>query len=139
MPILGFNLTKIEAERLGKISPDMKINSGLKILNAKLNEKANVQAPDVLGIELEYAVSFPDAGMITLTGKTSFIDAENKTKELAENYKKEKKLPSEVKTQIYNHALYVFTIKTLSITQDLGLPPHIRLPYIDPTEQNNSK
>jgi len=139
MVILGLNLTHIEARKTGPLNPEMKITSGLQILDTTLAKKHSKELPEVMKVDLEYTVDYPECANIKLKGTLNFTDANQDLKKMEKDFKKEKKLPLEIKTPIYNHALYKFTIKALSLAEELNLPAHIRLPFVEPAEKQDSK
>ena len=132
MPIAGFNITKLFGEKKGKIKVDTQINSSLKLTKVEEQTKNKKEDPNLIKFSFDFDVEYGDIGEIKVSTHTLFVDEESKVKEILKEFKDKKSIPVDLKAQIYNHALYMSSIKALILSQDLGLPPHIKLPYVEP-------
>jgi len=131
MSIIGFNFEKIMIERKGKINSQLKIKNNLSIVNVE-QEKLNLTSSgDVLKFNFEYTAEYePKVGKIVLEGHILVMDDPKQVKEVLDGWKKDKKLPKEMMPQILNTILAKCNIRALSLTQDVNLPPHIKLPIL---------
>ena len=131
MSIIGFNFEKIMIERKGKINSQLKIKNNLSIVNVE-QEKLNLTSSgDVLKFNFEYTAEYePKVGKIVLEGHILVMDDPKQVKEVLDGWKKDKKLPKEMMPQILNTILAKCNIRPLSLTQDVNLPPHIKLPIL---------
>jgi hypothetical protein len=130
MPVIGFNINKIEAEKkklpVGaeiKISNTPKISS-IEVDALNLGEK---KGEKILKIAFDFLTEFePKVGHISLSGEMLYLhdDAE----ELMKTWKKEHALPGPVMVEIMNYLFRRCLIKILSLTEDLQLPPVIPFP-----------
>jgi hypothetical protein len=72
----------------------------------------------------------PDIATTELVGHIHFMTNKTTRDKILEAWDKESKLDQELSRQLVN---YVFTkcgVKALSLSQQVGLPPHINLPKI---------
>ena len=60
------------------------------------------------------------------------MEDEGKTKLILDGWKKDKQLPKDLAPKILNTILAKCNIKALNLTQEVNLPPHIRLPILKP-------
>ena len=134
MTTLGFNFNEIRVSR----------KEGVK---GKINIKNNVAVKDIkehnlnLGDESQSAVKFvfefsskyePDFGEIILMGAVLFMEASDKIKKILDDWKKEKKVPKDIMTNILNMVLTRCNIEALILSQKVNLPPPIPLPSVKP-------
>ena len=131
MSIVGFNFEKIMIEKKGKVNSNLKIKSNLSITDVD-QEKLNVTSSgDVIKFNFEYTADYdPGVGKIQLLGNLLYMEDKDKVKVLLEDWKKDKKLPKPLMAQIFNTILAKSNIKALSLTQEVNLPPHIKLPIL---------
>ena len=131
MSIVGFNFEKIMIEKKGKVNSNLKIKSNLSITDVD-QEKLNVTSSgDVIKFNFEYTADYdPGVRKIQLLGNLLYMEDKDKVKVLLEDWKKDKKLPKPLMAQIFNTILAKSNIKALSLTQEVNLPPHIKLPIL---------
>ena len=131
MSIVGFNFEKIMIEKKNKVNSNLKIKSNLSITSVD-QEKLNVTSSgDVLKFNFEYTADYePNVGKILLLGNLLYMEDKDKVKIILDDWKKDKKLPKQLMEQIFNTILAKSNIKALSLTQEVNLPPHIKLPIL---------
>lgn len=131
MPIVGFNFEKIMVERQNKITGKLDIKNNLNITNIE-KEKLNItNTEDVLKFNFNYTVNYePNVGLINIAGHLLFMDNAKQIKDILTDWEKKKSLPKELAPQILNTILAKCNIKSLSLSQEVNLPPHVRLPLI---------
>nr|MBA4405186.1 hypothetical protein [Nanoarchaeum sp.] len=131
MPIVGFNFEKIIVERQNKITGKLDIKNNLNITSVE-KEKLNItNTEDVLKFNFNYTVNYePNVGLINIAGHLLFMDNAKQVKDILTDWEKKKSLPKELAPQILNTILAKCNIKSLSLSQEVGLPPHVRLPLI---------
>lgn len=131
MSIIGFNFEKIVVEKKNKISSKLSVKNNLSIVNVE-QEKLNLtNSGDVLKFNFEYTVDYePKIGQIFLGGNILVMEDSKKVKEILDDWVKDKKLPKELMSQILNTILAKCNIKALGLTQEVNLPPHIKLPIL---------
>ncbi|MDD5650548.1 MAG: hypothetical protein PHF86_09050 [Candidatus Nanoarchaeia archaeon] len=131
MPILGFNITKIDAEKKSEITSGLDISSDLKISKVSEEKVFLDKAQAALRFDFEFKVDYkPNIANINLSGHIMYVEGEEKAKKIIEAWKKNKTLEPELMEKLFNSILMRCNIKTLLLTQELNLPPHIRLPMV---------
>lgn len=131
MPILGFNITKINAEKKSEVNQNMNISSDLKIAKVSEEKVFLDKAQAALRFDFEFLVNYnPNIGNINLNGFIMYMEGEEQAKKIIEGWKKNKTLEPELMEKLFNSILMRCNIKTLLITQELNLPPHVRLPMV---------
>ncbi len=140
MAIVGFNFTKIEAERLEAAKGKINVSNNVTI--SKVEEKNLALGNDkqkVLAFTFEFTSNYePKVGQIKLTGETLFMDDSKKAKEVLDGWKKEKKLPKEIMTGIINAILGKCNIQSLILSEQVNLPAPIPLPRVQSAQQQSS-
>jgi hypothetical protein len=131
MSIVGFNFEKIMIEKKNKVNSNLKIKSNLSITNLEQEQLNLTGTGDVLKFNFEYTTDYePEVGKILLKGNLLYLEDPEKVKGILEDWKKDKKLPKPLMAQIFNTILAKSNIKALSLTQEVNLPPHIKLPIL---------
>ena len=137
MAIIGFNFTKIDAEKKNAISGKINVNNNVVILNAE--EKKLSLANDkqkVIGFTFEFMSKYePDIGHIKFIGEVLFMEDSTKAKEILDGWKKDKKLPKETTTSILNTVLNKCNIQALVLSEEVSLPAPIPLPKLQVGEK----
>lgn len=120
-------------EKQNQIKEKLNIKNNLAVTSIE-KEKLNLAgSEEVLKFNFKYSVDYePKVGQILLTGHILFMEDASKVKEIYDGWKKEKKIPSELAPHILNTILAKCNIKALGLTQEVNLPPHIKLPILKP-------
>ncbi len=141
MTIVGFNFTKLEAEKKEMIKGKININNNVSIKNVE--EKKLSLANDkqkVLSFTFEFIAKYdPDIGSIKFVGDVLFMEESKKAKELLDGWKKDKKLPKEIMPSILNTVLTKCNIQALILSEQINLPPPIPLPKLQPAQPAEKK
>lgn len=138
MQIIGFNFTKISAERKG--SPQGKLNIKMGINFSKIEkEKALSLGQEVLRTEFEFNISYEKVSNFDFKGAIYITSTPEKLKEIIKKWEKEKKIPEDIKVPLYNFVLTKCNVKALQFEEEFNLPPHIPLPKIAKTSEETEK
>ena len=132
MPIVGFNFDKLQAEKIKPLEAPMKVDSGMKILDIKKEEiNLGPKKDYMLRFNYEYKVNYnPKQAEIFMAGHLLYADEPKKIDAIFKQWEKEKKFDPEVTQLVMNNVLMRCNIKALLLGQEIGLPPHIRLPML---------
>lgn len=129
MPIIGFQFDKVSAQRIGTIKGKIDIQHNVNIKDVKSEQISLDKKQEVLKFIFEFKVDYkPDLGDISLEGHLLFLDSPEKIKEIQNSWKKNKKIPDDLTTEVINTILTKSNIKSLILSQDVNLPPQIQLP-----------
>ena len=143
MPIVGFNLTNIQAEKKNQINEDTKIsiNSKLGITDLKKEDLPTGKTKTKgLKFDFEFSLEYqPNIAKIIINGFIYFMDDSANIEELVKNWQKNKKLPVEIQQQILSMVILKTTIKALSLEQEINVPPHIPFPSVQPVPKKSAE
>ncbi len=132
MTIVGFNFTKIEAEKKEGVKGKINISNNVSI--NKVEEKSlsiTDEKQKVLAFTFEFTSKYdPDLGYIKITGDVLNMDSPAKAKEILDGWKKDKRLPKEIMTDVLNTVLTKCNIQALILSDSVNLPPPIPLPKV---------
>jgi len=141
MTIVGFNFTKLEAEKKDMVKGKININNNVSIKNVEekkislANEKQKV-----INFNFEFLAKYdPDVGSIKFTGEVLYMDTSSKVKEILDGWKKDKKLPKELMPIILNTVLNKCNIQALIISDQINLPPPIPMPKLQAGQAEQKK
>lgn len=135
MPVVGFNFDKISVERTGKIQPGIQARNSMEIKDIITEDVllGKNKKQEVLKFSFEYSVFYdPKIGSTILQGHMLYTDEPNKLKEILNAWKKDKQIEPKLKAQLMNTALIRCSIKALNLSQEVNLPPHLRMPTVSP-------
>jgi hypothetical protein len=138
MAIIGFNFTKINAERKKAVDGQIKVQNSVKIDDVR-ESTLNVgdKKQKTLIFEFSYISTYqPEIGIIELKGALVFMTDQKKIEEIAKNWKsnKGKKLPEDIMAPVINTVLNKCSITALQMSKEINLPPQIDLPKIKITQ-----
>jgi hypothetical protein len=132
MPIIGFNFDKLGAKKDNKITGKVNIANNINITDVQQEKLSITSSDDILKFNFEFKANYePKIGAIQINGHLLFMDEPKKIDDIAKTWKKDKKLSKEISTPIINSILARCNIKALTLSQDVNLPPHIKLPIVN--------
>lgn len=134
MTVVGFAFTKLLAEKKKRVKGKLQIANNIAIKNVK-GIPLQLADSNVKQSGLKFSFQFsskyePDIGNITLEGDVLFMGEKAQNEKIVKSWKKDKKIPNEVVTQIVNIALTRCNIEALLLSKEISLPPPIKLPSI---------
>jgi hypothetical protein len=134
MTIIGFNFTKINAERKKPVDGQIKVQNSVKIDDVKESTlSVGDKKQKTLVFEFSYISTYqPEIGLIELRGILVYMTDQKKVEEIAKNWKsgKGKKLPEDVMAPVINTILNKCSITALQMSKEENLPPQIDLPKV---------
>ena len=130
--IIGFNISKIEAERSPEIKGKISINNNVRVTEVETAElflgKSNQAG---IRFRFEYISSYePKVGKIVLKGDLVAVEEDVKVKEIVDGWKKNKKLSPDVMAQVMNSLLGKCSIQAILLSREVSLPSPIQLPKV---------
>jgi len=134
MPILGLNFDAVHAEKKKELSPPLKINTSVEIVSvSKEDSFFSNKDESVLKFNFEFSLVFDpkDVAELVLKGHIHYLGKSKDNDKVLSTWKKDKKFPPELTRQLVNMILMKANIKALIVGQEVGLPPHIRMPLIN--------
>lgn len=137
MAIIGFNFTEIHAERKNPPKGKISIDNNISIKGVKKTEmpiKSDKQ--EGLTISFVFTADYkPDIGKIELKGDIVLIEEKKSAQSILNEWKKKKKLPETLSAVVFNNILSRASIEGIIIGRDIGLPPLLKIPRIQPSEK----
>ena len=139
MAIVGFNFNKILIEKKKTTKTgQINVTSGINIKGVFKEDVKIVKDKDTLAFSFEFTINYtPDIAKLDFEGELMYLADTKKAKEILEFWKKNKKIKEDIEMPVLNTILTKCNIKALTIENDMGLPTHIKLPYIGKKNNNN--
>ncbi|MEM4259199.1 MAG: hypothetical protein QXS38_00330 [Candidatus Pacearchaeota archaeon] len=146
MRIIGFNFTKVSAERAADFVPGSEINTNIDFIEIEKEEtdlaKDNNEA---IRVSFQFNVFYrrkekkekekgQKNGEISLTGFIILLAPKEEAKELYKYWKK-KELPASFKVPIFNFLLKKCSTRALQLEEELNLPLHIPMPRLKQSQE----
>lgn len=145
MRFLGFNFTKISAEKKPDFKPGT-ISTDIEFLEIEKDKIEMLKDTEVIKISFKFGVNYKDEsekeektdkketkqeplGKLSFEGIILFSTDKEESKEILKAWKK-KEIPPQFKMSIFNLILNKCSIKALSLEEDLNLPYHVPLPKV---------
>lgn len=133
MTVVGFNFTKMLAEKRNPIKGRVNINNNISITNVQETTLPLDKSKAALQFDFTYSSKFePNVGKVELEGSLIFLQEKPMIKKIQDGWKKNKEILPEVMTPIMNQVLAKCNVEALFITRDLNLPSPIPLPKVGP-------
>jgi len=130
MNVIGFNFTKISANKENKKDKLEKINSNLEFTNIVKESIDLLKEAHVAKIDFKYNIDYqPTLAAIDMEGVILIKSEEKEVDKLIKTWKKNK-IEDEVKIPLFNLILKKCSVKALQLEEELNLPQHIQLPKL---------
>ncbi|MBS3086761.1 hypothetical protein J4422_03600 [Candidatus Pacearchaeota archaeon] len=131
MKVIGFNFTKLSAERLKETVEDIKINTELDFPEIKETKSPFLKIKEeLLEAKFEYKVNYePGLAKVVIQGKVLFSVDEKTANEVLKQWKK-KNLPEDFRILLVNVVMRKSALKALTLCDELNLPVHVPLPTL---------
>ena len=133
MKIIGFNLSKILAERKEEIKGNLEIDQKINISGVS-KEPISFSKNSAIKVSFTFATIFSkDFAKIEFNGSVLVLPGEEEQSEFEESLKS-KKIPEQFRLPIFNFIMNKCTLKTLTLEEELSLPLHVQMPKLKPKE-----
>jgi len=131
MRVMGFNFTKLLAEKLEGNRNQLKINAEIDIFEIKSLKTDIFKAKeDLIEVKFKYNVEYnPKIAKIEFEGLIVFSLDQKLAKQVLKDWKK-KKMPDDFRLILFNVILKKSTLKALELEDQLNIPLHISLPSL---------
>ena len=131
MAIVGYNFSKVKAEKKASAKGKINISNTVKITDVKESDLKLDNTRKGLKIEVEFISNYePDVGTIALVGEVLLIEESKKADEIFKSWKEKKILPKDETAAILNVALTKSNVQALILSQLITLPPPVQLPKV---------
>ncbi len=131
MKLLGFNLTKIDAEKKSSSFEGLKIETKIDIKDILEAKQDVLQFKDkVVMIQFSYDINYKkDIAKLSLEGNLLLSVDEKMFSEIIDKWKN-KEMPGDFKLVLFNIIMKKTSLKALELEDDLALPFHIQFPSV---------
>ena len=132
MTIVGFNFSEINVKRNEGVKGTISIANNIAIRDISqrdLNMGAEKQG--ALKFVFEFTSTYePKLGEIKLVGDVLYLADSKKSKDILDQWKKDKKVAKDIMSNILNTVLAKCNIQALILSQEVNLPPPLPLPKV---------
>ncbi len=140
MQVIGFNFTKILAQKADKFKPNSGINTNIEFTNLEKEKVAALKDSETIKLSFKFEITYEKEtntgvffeGYLLLLTEPALI------KDFQKAWKK-KQIPDEYKMSLFNTILSKCTLKALQLEEEVGLPSHIQLPRLAPKPSEQSQ
>ncbi len=127
MAIIGFNFTKIAAQRLGTRSGKIDITNNIAVRNIETTKFAGDERRTAVRVSFRYdGVYNPKVAHLQFDGDVTLLLEKKVADELLANWK-EKRADTKILTGAMNHVLERCNIQAIILARDMNLPSPVPL------------
>lgn len=131
MATVGFNFTKISAEKHSIQEPNVKVDN-----NVGITDIIEASMPDnkktIVKFQFQFLCKYdPGLGFIELKGELIEIYEKDIGVKIVEGWKADKRVPPEIMQVVLNTILTKANIEAIVISRELNLPSPVALPKVD--------
>jgi hypothetical protein len=149
MNVIGFNFTKVFAEKSSEFKPASSTNMNIEFTGVKKEEINVFKDIEAINITFRFFVAYTDAkekkpqkeqpkeGEVILEGNILLSATKEEAKDILKSWKK-KELPPSFNVPLFNLILKKCSTKALQLEEELNLPSHIPLPQLRPQSSQKS-
>jgi hypothetical protein len=140
MKLVGFNISKISAEKAEKLEGSLNIKTNINLGEvSKLDSGLINSKDDLITIGFEYNINYePNFAKVSFKGSVLFAFNQSDSKNLIKEWEKNKTIPENFRTPIFNAIFKKSNLKALQLEEDIGLPLHVPMPFIKSESPENS-
>ncbi len=131
MKIIGFNFNKISVEKKSSEFRNTKIKNTIDVTNVDpVKNEILPQKEDLVGVSFKFSIDYTeDKAKIELEGVVLLALDQKDSKRIIKEWK-EKNLSDDFKVPLFNLILRKSNIKALALSDEMNLPPHVKLPSL---------
>src|SRR3989344_5706939 len=130
MRVIGFNYTKISAERTVEPGKIEKVTQNLEFTSVDKDEIDLIKESSIIRVSFAFSLNYePNKGKIQLEGTILLNTDSEKAKQILKNWKK-KQIGEQLRVLLIKLVMNKCALKALNLEEELNLPPHIKLVQI---------
>lgn len=138
MPVIGYNISSIQAERRNVQAKKIDINSTPRINSVIERNLTFPVKQNALAISFEFKTNYnPDIGQIKFVGELLYTD--KNPKKILDLWEKKNKLPDDVDIELKNFLFRKCLTLGITISENLQLPPPIMFPALSKKKDEDTK
>lgn len=135
MQLIGFNFTKISAEKTSELGEKPTVNTNIEFTDAAKDIIPLLKDLEAVRISFKFSITYhPDGkkepqGNVTFEGNVILSADAEKAKDILKSWKK-KEFSANLKVPLFNLILRRCSAKAMDLEEQLSLPPHLPLPQL---------
>ncbi|RME53618.1 hypothetical protein D6783_01405 [Candidatus Woesearchaeota archaeon] len=130
--VVGFNFTKVLAERKTNTAGKVNINTNVSLRDI---EEASINLdPKQKSVRVKFHFSTayqPGLGHISLDGDLILLLPAKDAKDMLDLWREKRQIGKDFAKPVLNNILSRCSVQALTLSKDLGLPPPVRLPSVE--------
>ncbi|MEK6889544.1 MAG: hypothetical protein AABW80_05565 [Nanoarchaeota archaeon] len=147
MKVIGFNFTKVSANRKPQLLKRLVINTNIEFLEIEKEKIEMLKDLDPLKIDFRFSVVYQNQEQANQKKEKEDKDAEvsfdgnivlsadkEEAKDILKSWKK-REVPQTLKISLFNLILKRCSVRALALEEELGLPLHVGIPQIKPQQK----
>jgi hypothetical protein len=133
MPVVGLQFNKIVVEKVAPVKGKIKVNNNVVLKDVESTDlKVGSANQGAIKFHFEFTAKYePKVASMTLNGFLTFLEKPEKVKSITESWKKDKKIPKEVMSNVLNTILARSNVQAMLLSREVNLPPPIPLPKVN--------
>lgn len=137
MRIIGFNFTKIKAEKHKDLNKDLKISNKIDVLSVgEVKQDVLKAKEEMVAIKFSFTIDYaPGIATVSLEGNVILALTPDLAKETIKKWKN-KETPDELKIPLFNMIFRKAGLKALELEDELNLPLHMQMPLLKRKEDS---
>lgn len=135
MQIIGFNFTKLSAEKISKVTKPPITN--IEFIDFEKEKVPFLKEDEAANIKFKYHLDYDgegkkeaSEGTVFLEGKIVMSISKDELKNITKSWKK-KELPEEIKMPLFNLILRRCTPRAITLQDEVNLPFHVPMPRVE--------
>lgn len=131
MKLMGFSFNKINVEKTSNALKDLKLNTKIDVSEIKEVKSTLLKTKDeIVSVDFSYEITYsPEIAKLSFEGGILLGLEPRKAREVLRQWK-EKKMPEDFRSDVFNIILKKSSLKALQMEEELNLPPHFPLPSL---------
>lgn len=137
MQVIGFNFTKIQAERKPLVSPSMNINTNIEFNNVEKEKVELLKEAESLKLSFKFSIAYvkkeekkeSEEAKVIFEGFLVLASFSEEAKDILKEWKK-KQVPQNLRVPLFNIILKKCSVRALQLEEELSLPVHVPFPQI---------
>ncbi|MBS3055307.1 MAG: hypothetical protein J4452_02325 [Candidatus Aenigmarchaeota archaeon] len=137
LPIIGYHISSITAERREISTEKIDINSAPKINSVEQRDMTYPIKQAALAISFEFETTYtPNIGEIRIAGEILYSN--KNLKKISEFWDKQNKLPEDIDIEVRNFLFRKCLSLGVNLSENLQLPPPVLFPLISDSQKDNT-
>lgn len=136
LPIVGYHISSISAERKDSTAEKIDISSVPKINSVEQKDMTYPIKQPALAISFEFETVYtPDVGEIRIEGELLY--SSKNLKAISDFWGKQSKLPQDIDAEVRNFLFRKCLALGINLSENLQLPPPVVFPIVSDLEDTN--